>query len=225
MNAVIEFSMVSITSNVGKTYISDMQSDLANFITPPPGVSAQFTGQLEMFGFIIDQIVHGKELSVIGAIVLITLFLLLVIRRVIAFAPIVPIFMIVGWNGIVMYAFNIEYTVVTAMLGSLTIGVASEYTIMIMERFNEEREKGYEKLEAIEHAVQKIGGAVTVSGMVTVSGFSALIMSSFGILSNFGLVTVLTVSFSIVGAILVMPAILSILDDVEHRNEKRETPK
>ena len=221
MNAVIEFSMASISSNVGKSYIEDMRSDLAYFMTPPPGVSASFTGQLEMFSFIIEQIKGGKELSVIGAIGLITVFLLLVCRRIIAFAPIVPIFMIVGWNGIVMYAFNIEYTIVTAMLGSLTIGVASEYTIMIMERFNEERGKGLEKLEAIQEAVQKVGGAVTISGLVTVSGFSALIFSSFNILSNFGLVTVLTVSFSIVGAILVMPAILSILDDIEHRHDKK----
>jgi predicted RND superfamily exporter protein len=129
--------------------------------------------------------------------------------------------MIVGWNGIVMYAFNIEYTVLTAMLGSLTIGVASEFTIMIMERFNEERAKGLEKLEAIEHAVQKVGGAVTISGMVTVSGFAALTFSSFNIVSNFGLVTVLTVSFSVLGAILVMPAMLSILDDLEHRHDKK----
>ena len=220
MNAVIEFSMTSISSNVGKSYIEDMRSDLAYFLTPPPGVSASFTGRLEMFSFIIEQIKEGKELSIIGAIVLITLFLLLVCRRIIAFAPIVPIFMIVGWNGIVMYAFNIEYTIVTAMLGSLTIGVASEYTIMIMERFNEERAKGLEKLEAIQEAVQKVGGAVTISGLVTVSGFSALIFSSFNILSNFGLVTVLTVTFSIAGAILVMPAILSILDDIEHRHKK-----
>jgi len=221
MNAVIEFSMASISSNVGKSYIEDMQSDLKHFIPPPIGVSASFTGDLEMFSFIIDQIEEGKIVSIVGAIVLITAFLLIVTRRIIALAPIVPIFMIVGWNGIVMYAFSIEYTVLTAMLGSLTIGVASEFTIMIMERFNEEREKGLEKLEAIEQAVQKVGGAVTISGMVTVSGFSALVLSSFNIISNFGLVTVLTVSFSVLGAILVMPAMLSVLDDMEHRHDKK----
>jgi hydrophobe/amphiphile efflux-3 (HAE3) family protein len=221
MNAVIEFSMTSITSNVGKSYIADMQSDLEHFIIPPPGVSASFTGELEMFSYIIDQIKEGKVLSVLGAVIMITTFLLIVYRRIIALAPIVPIFMIVGWNGVVMYAFHIDYTVITAMLGALTIGVASEYTIMIAERFNEEREKGLEKLEAIEQAVQKIGGAITVSGLTTVVGFSALTFSSFNMLANFGIVTVLTVSFSIAGAILVMPAILSILDDVEHRDEKK----
>jgi predicted RND superfamily exporter protein len=221
MNAVIEFSMASITSNVGKSYIEDMRSDLEHFITPPPGVSASFTGELEMFSYIIDQIKEGKVLSILGAVIIITTFLLIVYRRIIALAPIVPIFMIVGWNGVVMYAFNIDYTVITAMLGALTIGVASEYTIMIAERFNEERAKGLEKLEAIEQAVQKIGGAITVSGLTTVVGFSALTFSSFNMLANFGIVTVLTVSFSILGAILVMPAILSIMDDVEHRNDKK----
>ena len=39
---------------------------------------------------------------------------------------------------------------------------------MIMERFKEERDKGLKKLEAIEQAVQKIGGAITISGLTTV---------------------------------------------------------
>ena len=94
----------------------------------------------------------------------------------------------------------------------MTIGVASEYTILIMERFQEERRRGKERYEAIQHAVQKIGTAITVSGMTTVFGFSALLLSAFNIVSNFGIVTVITVGFSLMGAILVMPAILSLMD-------------
>ncbi|WAI02614.1 hypothetical protein OU421_12070 [Methanogenium organophilum] len=44
--------------------------------------------------------------------------------------------------------------------------------------------------------------------MATVFGFSALIMSAFKIISNFGTTTVITVGYSLMGAMLVMPAIL-----------------
>ncbi|NMA10533.1 MAG: MMPL family transporter, partial [Methanomicrobiales archaeon] len=97
-----------------------------------------------------------------------------------------------------------------AVLGSMTIGVASEYTILIMERCEEELARGMEFLDAVQTAVQKIGTAITVSGLTTVFGFSALTFSTFNIISNFGIVTVISVGFSLVGAIVVMPAILAL---------------
>lgn len=93
----------------------------------------------------------------------------------------------------------------------MTIGVASEYTILIMERCEEELARGMEFLDAIQIAVQKIGTAITASGMTTVFGFAALTLSTFNIISNFGIVTVITVGFSLLGAIVVMPAVLSLM--------------
>ncbi len=37
-----------------------------------------------------------------------------------------------------MYLLGIDYTPLTATLGSMTIGVAAEYTILVMERYAEE---------------------------------------------------------------------------------------
>ncbi|WP_243669177.1 MMPL family transporter [Methanoculleus chikugoensis] len=94
----------------------------------------------------------------------------------------------------------------------MSIGVASEYTIVIMERCEEELAKGVGYLEAIQTAVQKIGMAITVSGgAATISGFAALTVSTFNIISNFGIVTVITIGFSLVGAIIALPAVLSIM--------------
>jgi hypothetical protein len=47
-----------------------------------------------------------------------------------------------------------------------------------------------------------------ISYLTTVSGFAALMLSSFGIISNFGLVTVISVFFALIGAIIVMPEIV-----------------
>jgi hypothetical protein len=80
-----------------------------------------------------------------------------------------------------------------------------------MERFYEERENGLPVIEAVSQATKQIGTAITVSGMTTVFGFAALMISSFNMISNFGLVTVITVGFSLVGAIIVMPAIIVIM--------------
>jgi predicted RND superfamily exporter protein len=72
-------------------------------------------------------------------------------------------------------------------------------------------------IPAIRLAVSQIGTAITVSGLTTVFGFAALTLSAFNIISNFGTVTVITVAFTLIGAIVVMPAILSLMGSLEER--------
>jgi len=207
--AVIQFSMIDIGMSEADGVVSKLESDLA-WREPPAGVSAVFTGQIVMFTGMISDITESKTgMNVLG-FVLITGFLILVYRRVSAITPMIPIVMIIGWNTVIMYVLGLQYNILTATLGAMSIGIASEYTILIMERYDEERERGCGCTEAIQTAIQKIGTAITISGLTTVFGFSALILSEFPIMSNFGLVTVLTVGFSLVGAILVMPAVLSL---------------
>jgi len=213
--AVIEFYMVEMENEIAQSVLADMNRDL-EWMKPPAGVAASITGMSEMFTNLIKEISRGKTQMTLLAFVLIFLFLFLVYRKFgKAATPVIPIMMIVGWNGLIMYVLGIEYTPMTATLGSMTIGVASEYTILIMERVYEEREKGRDLIEAITHGVQQIGTAISVSGMTTVFGFAALTLSSFNIISNFGIVTVIAVAFSLIGAIVVMPAILALVGKFE----------
>jgi len=218
--AVIEFSLVSMPNDVAMTMIERMGKDL-QWYEPPPGVYASFTGTGEMFTNLIREIREGKTLMTILGFTMILAFLYLIYRRFTkAATPLVPIIMIVGWNGLIMYLLSIDYTPLTATLGSMSVGVASEYTILIMERYYEERENGLPLMEAIQYSIQRIGTAITVSGMTTVFGFAALMVSAFGIISNFGTVTVISVFFALAGAIIVMPAILVLVGRLEDRREE-----
>jgi hydrophobe/amphiphile efflux-3 (HAE3) family protein len=215
--AVIEFSTVDMENEVAMSMIDDVKKDLA-WNTPPPGVTASITGMGEMFTNLIRDISEGKTSMTILAFVLIFLFLFLIYRKVTrAITPVIPIMMIVGWNGLIMFVLGIDYTPMTATLGSMTIGVASEYTILIMERAYEEMARGAALIPAITHGVSQIGTAITVSGLTTVFGFAALTFSSFNLISNFGIVTVITVGFSLIGAIVVMPAILVLIGRIEDK--------
>jgi predicted RND superfamily exporter protein len=149
-------------------------------------------------------------------------FLALVYRHLHAITPLVPIIFIVGWNAVAMYVLGIAYTPLTATLGSMTIGVAAEYTILVMERYAEEEERLHDHIAAIQESVNKIGTAITISGLATFFGFSALCLSSFPIISNFGITTLIAVGFSLIGAIFIMPAILSVMGDLTERLERRK---
>ncbi len=222
--AVMEFYYVSMTNPVAMSQLDLLRRDL-DYMHPPPGMTADVTGMPEMFTNLIREISAGKTVMTVLAFGLIFAFLVLVYRKVgRAATPLVPIVMIVGWNGLIMYVFGIDYTPLTAVLGSMSIGVASEYTILIMERAYEEQANGLALVPAIRYAVQKIGTAITVSGLTTVFGFGALMLSEFGMISNFGSVTVISVGFALIGAIIAMPAILILVGSLENRGRKDRAP-
>ncbi|ADN36887.1 efflux transporter, hydrophobe/amphiphile efflux-3 (HAE3) family [Methanolacinia petrolearia DSM 11571] len=210
---VMEFSMEDLSIPATQALIKDMQKDL-DWYTPHPGMTVTYTGQSVMFGDLIDGIEETKNPMTFVGFGLILLLLILLYRKFTAVTPLVPIIMIVGWNGIIMYSLGLTYTLLTACLGAMTIGVASEYTIVMMERYLEEKEKGLDTITAIQTSVQKIGAAVSVSGLATVCGFSALTLSTSPIIQNFGIVTVIAVGFSILGAIIVMPAAISVFESI-----------
>ncbi|WP_269850361.1 MMPL family transporter [Methanosarcina horonobensis] len=58
--------------------------------------------------------------------------------------------------------------------GSLILGVGSEYSILMMERYFEEKDAGMDSVDAIYQAVSTTGTALIASGATTVFGFSAL---------------------------------------------------
>ncbi|NLV27083.1 MAG: RND family transporter [Methanomicrobiales archaeon] len=207
--AVLEFSTTDMELSQARDLIMVIRKDL-DWYQSPPGLIVRITGSLEMFSSLMNDIVRSKSLMTILGFSFIFAFLLLVYRRISSVIPLIPILAIIGWNGAIMYILGLDYTPLTAVLGSMTIGVASEYTILIMERCDEELSKGLDLFEAIQLSVQKIGTAITVSGLTTVFGFAALMLSEFNIIANFGVTTVITVGFSLLGAILIMPAVISL---------------
>jgi hydrophobe/amphiphile efflux-3 (HAE3) family protein len=210
MNAVIQFSTVKLQSTQQASLKEQVISDIA-FLEPPVGITVQPTGKFEIFTSLMHDLSSSKDGMTILGFVLVFIYLIIVYRHFHAVSPLVPIIAIVGWNAVAMYLLGIAYTPMTATMGSMTIGVAAEYTILVMERYAEEEARLHDPIAAIQESVQKIGTAITVSGLATFFGFSALCLASFPIISNFGIVTLIAVGFSLLGAIFIMPAVLSVM--------------
>lgn len=218
--AVISFSTLILTIDEQNDLKKQVVAD-AIWSEPPPHIAVYPTGDFDLYTNLMDMIASSKEAMTNLGFILIFLFLLIAYRRIYAITPVVPIVCIVGWNAVAMILINLHYNPISACLGSMTIGVAAEYTILVMERFTEEKEQTGDPAGAIRMSVAKIGSAVTVSGLVTAGGFSALMLSVFPIVSSFGLSTVIAVLFSLVGAIVIMPAVLTVMVAGEMRLRKR----
>jgi hypothetical protein len=221
MEGVVRFNTIKLEMSSMNGLKVQMEKDI-RFLQPPTGITLEPVGSFYLFTSLINGLSSSKEAMTLLGFMLVFAFLALVYRHVQAVTPLVPIIFIVGWNAAAMYVLGIAYTPLTATLGSMTIGVAAEYTILVMERYAEEQERLHDHVAAIQESVNKIGTAITISGLATFFGFSALCLSSFPIISNFGITTLIAVGFSLMGAIFIMPAILSVMGDLTERLEKRK---
>jgi hydrophobe/amphiphile efflux-3 (HAE3) family protein len=213
-DAVVVFNIADLEMSQRAVLKDQIISDI-EFDRLPAGLSATPSGNFDLFTKLIGALTESREQMTALGFVLVFLFLVGVYRKIHAVTPLVPIIIVVGWNAIAMYLLGIDYTPLTATLGSMTIGVAAEYTILVMERYAEEFDNLGNPMDAIRHSVERIGTSITVSGLATFFGFSALVFASFPIISNFGITTLIAVGFSLTGAIVIMPAILSVMGRFE----------
>jgi len=192
--------------------IDGVEKDLA-WYPPPVGVSVTVTGSKVAMTSIIDALTSGRTAMGYFGLTIIFGGMLIVYRDWLkAFVPILPILMVTGWTGGVMYLLDLEYNPLTATLGALVLGIGAEFTILMMERYFEERERGLDPIKAMETAASKIGQAIIASGSTVLFGFSALIATPFQIISDFGVVTVIAVAFSLLSTLVVLPPIMVNLD-------------
>lgn len=176
-------------------------------------VETTITGKAVLDVEMIQGLTTGRYQMTLLGMGLVFASLLLIYRHPIkAFIPLLPIIFIVGWSGLAMYFLDVSYTPLTATLGALIIGIGTEFTVLIMERFYEERKKGYHGTEAIKTTNKSIGKAIFASALTTIGGFSALLVSDFVILNNFGMMTLINISFALFSTFVVMPPILITLD-------------
>ena len=221
MEGTIRFNTIKMEMIPQNTLKEQMVKDIA-FLQPPPGITLAPVGTFDIMTSLIAGLTSSKEQMTLLGFIFVFVFLAVVYRHVHAVSPLVPIILIVGWNAVAMYVMGLAYTPLTATLGSMTIGVAAEYTILVMERYSEEQERLHDHVAAIQESVSKIGTAITVSGLATFFGFSALCLASFPIISNFGVSTLIAVGFSLIGAIFVMPAVLSLMGQFTEWLDKRK---
>jgi hydrophobe/amphiphile efflux-3 (HAE3) family protein len=203
-NAVADIGLTGV-----EELVEVVREDIA-WMPPPPGVFVTVTGNSVVFTTVISSLTSGRvAMTFLG------------LALVFAFTPVVTMFMVIGWAGGIMYYSGLEYTPMTATLGALILGVGSEYAILMMERYYEEKEKGLAPVDAMREASAKIGKAIIPSGLTTMFGFSALIASPFTMTSNFGIVTVMDVALALLASFIVFPPVMVLLDTWRDNARKR----
>jgi predicted RND superfamily exporter protein len=215
-----------MTTGETLSFISNVKETI-RFSNPPPGTEPKLTGTAAITPpAVIEQIESRNVTTGLGVLFVFGLLFAYYRNLVRAVAPLVPMVFVIGWQNLYMAALDIPVSPLGASLGAMTVGIGAEYTIIVMERYYEERARpGVGKLDAVETAATRVGKAISVSGMTTVFGFSALTLSPFPILGDFGYLTVGVIFLTLVAALATLPPTLVVLDGVAEWLSTRFGPK
>jgi predicted RND superfamily exporter protein len=137
------------------------------------------------------------------------LVLLAAYRRFEAAAvPLIPIALATGWSALFLFILQIPLNPMSATLGALVIAISTEFAVILSARYRAERAGGLEPVPALSRTYERTGAAVLASGVTVIAGFAALLVSGFPMLRDFGAVTVVNLTVSLLGVMIVLPAAL-----------------
>lgn len=210
---VINLSLHDMSDETFEQFLTDLSYDIT---MTNANQMISITGQSVIDNEMMKALTTGRyEMTIIGLSLIFVTLLIIYKSFYRAILPILPVILIVGWSGLVMSLFGIAYTPLTATLGALIMGIGTEFTVLIIERYEEELETSASSGEAIQNALSKMANPILVSSLTTMGGFSALILSDFVILSNFGIMTLVNLSLALLSTFIVLPTIMAIMINQE----------
>ena len=125
-----------------------------------------------------------------------------------ALLTLVPIGLAVGASSVVIGAFGLTLSPLTTVSGPLVVATCTEFAVLIMARYLEERQRGLDAKEASDRAAGRTGRAFFTSAATTIGGFAVLIGSALPLLRDFGIIVTLNVTVALLAALVVMPPLL-----------------
>jgi len=186
---------------------------------PPAGVSAQLVGLPVLAAQSGAQVASPwrRLETLLAGLAAVALVLLLAFRgdRRRALAPLAPIVLATGWSALILFAVRVPLNPMSVTLGALVIALSTEFSVLLSERFRQERLAGHDTIEALRRSYRRTGSAVAASGVTAIAGFGVLALSDIRMLRDFGLVTLIDLSVSLVGVLVALPAALVIAEGDE----------
>lgn len=130
----------------------------------------------------------------------------------------------------VAIALNMGSNVIFENVSQMTFSIASilqvvlsmDYSIILMNRYRQEKKLVPDKYEAMKKAVANSFSSVASSGMTTVIGLIMLVFMSFTIGKDLGLVLAKGVLFSMISVFTVLPVLILIFDKAVEKTSKKE---
>src|SRR5215218_2235191 len=104
-------------------------------------------------------------------------------------------------------------TYLTNMVALIGLGIAIDYSLLIVYRYREERKAGRARENAVEATMETAGRAVVFSGTAVAIGLAVMLFMPLPFMRGFGLAGLLIPLVSVLAAVTILPVLLYWLED------------
>ena len=190
-----------------------------------PQFVAPATGLSMMYAHVSARNIEGMLISTGAALLLISALLVFALRSpllgVLSLLPnLAPAAIALGLWGWAVGELGLAGSVVTAM----TLGIVVDNTIHFLNKFlRGRRDMGLGAQEAVRHAFESVGGALTITAIVLAAGFAMLSLSGFKVNASLGALTAITLAVALIADFLLLPPLLIALAGREGRRAKQKS--
>ncbi len=186
-------------------------------IAAPDGLEALIAGPATInndFNTVAEEDLRtGETVGIVVALIVLVFVFGTVASGVIPIIlGVVSIAIAMGLAALVGQAFDLSFFI-TNMITMIGLAVGIDYSLFIVSRYREEREKGFEKVEAIGRAGATATRAVFFSGMTVVLALIGMLLVPNTLFRSLGLGAILVVVAAVIASTTLLPAVLSLMGD------------
>lgn len=208
LNLIFRIGQVSLEER------ADLIDEISERIDPPAGVDATASGLAVVGVGLLDNLEANRALLTYVSLALVALYLAVRLMSVArALLALVPVLIAVGATSTVIAVLGFDLSPLTTVSGPLVIATCTEFSVLILTRYLEERRRGLSAQEATDVASARTGRAFVASALTTVAGFGVLAFSALPLLRDFGAIVTLNVAVALLSALVVLPPLVVWADD------------
>lgn len=206
-----EVRIASLVADIGSAKLNPLLAKIDSVmqVTFSDGLSYSKTGTIVLASRVSRHIVDSLLVSTALAFLFVSTLMGFLYRSpvliVISLIPnVLPLIAIAGFMGFV----GIELKPATAVIFSISFGVAVDDTIHLLARLRQELKAGRPMSDAIHNSVLGTGKAIVITSIILVGGFLILMTSQFQSSVYMGGLISLTIILALLGDVFVLPALL-----------------
>jgi predicted RND superfamily exporter protein len=167
------------------------------------------TGSSSSIYTIMGSMTESQLLSTLISVLLAALILMIVFRNpLLGLITILPVGISIIWIVGSIYFIGYSFNIMTVMVTSLNIGIGIAFGIHVTQRFRLTADRTGDVKKAVTKTIEHTGGALFIAALTTAAGFGMLILAPLPPEQQFGIITALTIIYSYITSIFVLPPIL-----------------
>jgi hydrophobe/amphiphile efflux-3 (HAE3) family protein len=183
---------------------------------PLPLDATATTGGLAVVGVgLLENITANRAELTIVAVLLVGAFIILRYRDLArGLITMIPVLLAVGMSAVLVRTLGITLSPLTTVGGPLVVATCAEFSVLLVDRYAEQRDRGYNPEDSNRIAAERTGRAFFTSALTTLGGFAVLMFSTLPLLADFGMVVTINIAVALLAALVVVPPLVK---EADHR--------